>query len=425
MKRKPPFSEMPCPTFKCEILKDKSAYDLKQLEIISTSLRNALVAKMKLLDGLTISKQFYGNTLVSKAKVTHIVRQMDLFYLIKTLLGNHIVTKHDMRAKAFLRAVHCNKVNGAVSEQEIWWLLADDIDKDMKVWNLRHVIPTLHDFCNASLTSSVNDIEHENNVVLNLLRGGKDKEALILTKRILPTSKAVKTISVLANKLKSAYYYDFVDFGDTAQVKEKTEQTPNESETKMNQQEPVVTPIKDENGKHKGTMKQYTAVLQSPMDLVTLVNALDSLGIKTTSIVVDLPIELITEQKGSEENLIKIDSLSNFPTLDISIRSPSTLTEKVAASWLNHCHLLNADSKMASSLDEYRRKTGLSTCEEMKERLRSIGIPEKDLKGIPDVGYMWPKSIEDDGEVTITPPFEMSINWDDGIKEMESTMNKK
>ena len=100
------------------------------------------------------------------------------------------------------------------------------------------------------------------------------------------------------------------------------------------------------------------------------------------------------------------------------------LMEKVTASWLNHCHLLNADSKMASSLDEYRRKTGLSTCEEMKERLRSIGIPEKDLKGIPDVGYMWPKSIEDDGEVTITPSLEMSINWDDGIKEMESTMNK-
>ena len=102
----------------------------------------------------------------------------------------------------------------------------------------------------------------------------------------------------------------------------------------------------------------------------------------------------------------------------------TTLMEKVTASWLNHCHLLNADSKMASSLDEYRRKTGLSTCEEMKERLRSIGIPEKDLKGIPDVGYMWPKSIEDDGEVTITPSLEMSINWDDGIKEMESTMNK-
>lgn len=60
----------------------------------------------------------------------------------------------------------------------------------------------------------------------------------------------------------------------------------------------------------------------------------------------------------------------------------------------------------------------------MKERLRSIGIPEKDLKGIPDVGYMWPKSIEDDGEVTITPSLEMSINWANEVKEMESTMNK-
>ena len=100
------------------------------------------------------------------------------------------------------------------------------------------------------------------------------------------------------------------------------------------------------------------------------------------------------------------------------------LMEKVAASWLNHYYSLYADSKMSSSLDEYRRKTGLSSCEEMKERLRSIGIPEKDLKGIPDVGYMWPKSIEDDGEVTITPSLEMSINWDDRIKEMESTMNK-
>ena len=92
--------------------------------------------------------------------------------------------------------------------------------------------------------------------------------------------------------------------------------------------------------------------------------------------------------------------------------------------WLSLCNSYHIDSKLSAASGEYRRKTGLSTCEEMKERLRSIGIPEKDLKGIPDVGYMWPKSIEDDGEVTITPSLEMSINWDDRIKEMESTMNK-
>ena len=114
---------------------------------------------------------------------------------------------------------------------------------------------------------------------------------------------------------------------------------------------------------------------------------------------------------------------SGVNTVKTVEETPYSLS-KFFMGWLSLCRSYHIDSKLPGTLDEYRRKTGLSTCEEMKDRLRSIGIPEKDLKGIPDVGYMWPKSIEDDGEVTITPSLEMSINWANKVKEMESTMIK-
>ena len=115
---------------------------------------------------------------------------------------------------------------------------------------------------------------------------------------------------------------------------------------------------------------------------------------------------------------------SGVNTVKTVEETPYSLS-KFFMGWLSLCRSYHIDSKLPGALDEYRRKTGLSTCEEMKDRLRSMGVPEEELKGIPEIGYMWPKSIEDDGEVTMTPSFEMSINWANKVKDMEECMIKE
>ena len=275
------------PIFMANFMCDGGPYDVASLDVIHAALHSHLISKLDKLKSIKFSRTLETRTRLHVARARVTMTELTTFQLLKLLAGNHVSAKQDLRAIGFLNAYKKNAISDSIKAEEVWWFLAEDFIEFLTKLVDEFKIPLCEQVIKKTQELLDANVAHDNNLIMNLFNEGKDKEALIFARELPTDSTAVKTVPILANKLKKRYYFDYA--------------FPTESETKMNQQEPVVTPIKDENGKHKGTMKQYTAVLQSPMDLVTLVNALDSMGIKTTSIVKAGMEQLIFSEKETTE----------------------------------------------------------------------------------------------------------------------------
>ena len=271
------------PIFMANFMCDGGPYDVASLDVIHAALHSHLISKLDKLKSIKFSRTLEARTRIHVHRARATITELTTLQLLKLLAGNHVSAKQDLRAIGFLNAYKKNAISDSIKAEEVWWFLAEDFIEFLTKLVDEFKIPLCEQVIKKTQELLDANVAHDNNLIMNLFNEGKDKEALIFARELPTDSTAVKTVPILANKLKKRYYFDYA--------------FPTESETKMNQQEPVLTPIKDENGKHKGTMKQYTAVLESPMDLVTLVNALDSMGIKTTSIVKEGMEQLILSEK--------------------------------------------------------------------------------------------------------------------------------